>query len=219
KNAMVQYEFGQTLRQSGDLGGAVAAFEKAIEINPEMQEAYYGLGLALKQQGTAARKPVSAAAASPADEGYRKAQEVLGKGDLNSARELLLNAVRADEHNAEAHNLLGYILGQQGDLAFAINHLERAVQLKPDYADAHYNLGVALWYSGTKSKSISELRESVRLDPAAGASYAFLGMALRETDDLPGARLNLQRAIALLPPTTATYVDLGSVYLRMGELD
>jgi tetratricopeptide (TPR) repeat protein len=217
KNAMVQYEFGQTLRQNGDLGGAIAAFEKAIEINPELQEGYYGLGLALKQQATATRKPVSSP--GPADENYRKAQDALGKGDLNSARDLLVNAVRADDHNAEAHNLLGYILGQQGDLAFAINHLERAVELKPDYADGHYNLGVALWYKGTKHKSISELQESVRLDPAAGASYAFLGMALRETDDLPAARRNLQRAIALLPPTTATYIDLGNVYLRMGELD
>ena len=33
-NARIQYELGQTLRQSGDLAAAVAAFEKALEIEP-----------------------------------------------------------------------------------------------------------------------------------------------------------------------------------------
>ena len=55
-NASVQYELGQTLRQSGDLPGAIAAFENALQIDPELREGYYGLGLALKQQGAAVRK-------------------------------------------------------------------------------------------------------------------------------------------------------------------
>ena len=38
----MHYELGQTLRQSGDLAGAVAAFEKALEIEPELREGYYG---------------------------------------------------------------------------------------------------------------------------------------------------------------------------------
>jgi len=32
-NANVQYELGQTLRQSGDLAGAISAFEKALQID------------------------------------------------------------------------------------------------------------------------------------------------------------------------------------------
>ena len=217
-NFRFQYELGQTLRQSGDLQGSIEAFEKAVEINPELNEGYYGLGLALKQQSASTHKP-TLPPASPADDEYKQAQESAAKGDLNSAKQLLTNALLADEHHAEAHNLLGYILGQQGDMEFALNHLQRAIQLRPDYADAHYNYGVALWYSGSKEKAIPELRESVRLDPASGAAYAFLGMALRDKGDLQAARSALQRAIALLPPTTATYVDLGIVFLASGDLD
>ena len=110
-NFHFQYELGQTLRQSGDLQGAVAAFEKALEINPELREGYYGLGLSLKQQSASAHKR-SAPSASPADEGYRQAQETAAaKGDLNSAKELLTKALLADEHHAEAHNLLGAPFG------------------------------------------------------------------------------------------------------------
>jgi tetratricopeptide (TPR) repeat protein len=218
KNAAIQYELGQTLRQNGDLAGAIGAFERALELNPELSEGYYGLGLALKQQSASIRKPV-APIPSAADDLYKSAQESAAKGYLDKAKQELVTALQKDDHHAEAHNLLGYILGQEGNLPAAIAELQRAVSLRPGSADAHYNLGVALWYSGSKEKAIAELKESVSLDPAAGASYEFLGNALRDTGDLVGARLSLQRAIAFLPPTTATYVDLGIVFLRMGELD
>jgi tetratricopeptide (TPR) repeat protein len=217
-NADVQYELGQTLRQSGDLPGAIAAFEKALVINPELREGYYGLGLALKQQNAAKLKP-SPPTASPADDLYRRGQEAVARGDLKAAGDQLGEALARDANNAQAHNLLGFVLGQQGDMASAVVHLERAIALRPDWSEAHYNLGVALWYSGSKDRAISELRESVRLDPAAGASHAFLGTALRDTGDLEGARLSLQRAIALLPPLPATYIDLGILFLRSGDLN
>ncbi len=215
-NANIQYELGQTLRQSGKLTEAIAAFEKALEMNPELREGYYGLGLALKQQSAAKRKPP---AGGPANDLYKNGQEAVARGDLKDAAGDLSRALERDEHDAEAHNLLGFVLGQQGNMAAALVHLERAVALRPDWAEARYNLGVALWYSGSKERAISELRESVQLDPAAGASHAFLGTALREMGDLGGARVSLQRAIALLPPLPATYIDLGIVFLRSGEFD
>ena len=218
-NANLQYELGQTLRQSGDLPGAVTALERAVQINPELQAGYYGLGLALKQQSAATRKPQPAQNPSPADDLYKKGREAAGRGDLDTARERLTQALSLDDTHAEAHNVLGFVLGQQGDMPSALAHLQRAVTLQPQSSEAHYNLGVALWYSGSKEKSISELRESVRLDPAAGASHAFLGTAQRETGDLAAAQLSLQRAIALLPPLPATYIDLGIIFLRKGELD
>jgi tetratricopeptide (TPR) repeat protein len=216
-NASFHYELGQTLRQSGDLPGAVAAFEKALELEPELREGYYALGTALKQQSAKTRPPPRSVI-SPADDLYKRAQEAASRGDLNSAREQLTEAVRLDDAHGEAQNLLGFVLGQQGDLPSALAHLERAIALRPDSAEARYNLGVALWYSGARDRALAELREGAKLDPAAGATHAFLGTAVREQGDLGGARLSLQRAIALLPPTAAVYVDLGITYLRAGDL-
>jgi len=216
-NANVQYELGQTLRQSGDLQGAITAFESALQIDPELREGYYALGVAIKQQSSSTRKP-SPILASPADDLYQRSREAAARGDLDQAKQQLTEALRADENDADAHNLLGFVLGQQGDLSSALVHLERAIALRPDSAEAHYNVGVALWYSGSKDRAVAELRESIRLDPAAGATHAFLGTALREAGDLQGARMSLQRAIALLPPTAATYVYLGILFLRIGDL-
>lgn len=217
-NPSVHYEVGQALRQSGNLAGAITEFERALELDPEMREAYYALGTALKQQGSAARKP-AAPSAGAAEDAYRRAQEALEHGDLARARQQLEEALRADEHHADAQTLLGFTLGQQGDLASALPHLERAIALRPDSSNAHYHLGVALWYSGSQARAVTELQQSVSLDPAAGESYAFLGAVLRDRNDWTGARHALQRAIALLPPTAAVYIDLGITFLRAGEFD
>jgi tetratricopeptide (TPR) repeat protein len=217
ESASVHYELGQTLRQQGDLAGAAAALEKAIEIDPELREGYYALAMTLKQQAAKART-AAPARSSPVDDLVRRAQETAAKGDLAAVREQLTEALRQDPDHAGAHNLLGFVLGQQGELAAALGHLERAVALQPDSAEARYNLGVALWYSGARDKALPELRRGVELNPAAGANHAFLGVALREQGDLAGARQSLQRAIALLPPTAAVYIDLGIVYLRDGRI-
>jgi tetratricopeptide (TPR) repeat protein len=221
-NVLFRYELGQTLRLLGDLPGAIAAFEKVIELDPEKREGYYALGVALRQQGAAARRASAAGApeaGGPADDAYRRALSAVERGALDPARDALTEVLRLDEGHADAHRLLGFVLGQQKDLRGALTHLERAVALRPESADAHYSLGVALWYSGSRDQALAELRKSLLLDPAAGDAHAFLGAALRETGDLAGARASLQRAIALLPPTAALYVDLGLTYLRAGDLD
>lgn len=215
QNPTVQCELGKTLRQNGDLPAAVAAFERALEIDPEMREAYYGLGFTLKQQAAATRKISSAPLATNP---YTKAaQGALIKGDLNSAKEQLVQALAADDNDGDAHNLLGYILGQQGDTASALPHLEHAATLLPDSPEVHYNYGAALWYGGAKQKAISEFKTSIRLDPSAAASYALLGMAQRDEGDLPASKLNLERALALSPTTAATFIDLGIAFLQQGQ--
>ena len=216
KNPTVQCELGQTLRQNGDLSAAAAAFERALEIDPEMREAYYGLGFTLKQQAAAAHK--TSVATPVTNQHLKEAQEALAKGDLSSAKEQLLQALAADENDGDAHNLLGYVLGQQGDAASALPHLERAASLRPDSAEVHYNYGAALWYSGAKQKAISELETSIRFDPSAAASYALLGMAQSDEGDLPASRLNLERAVALSPTSAATFIDLGIVFLKQAQL-
>ena len=217
KNPTVQCELGQTLRQNGDLSAAVAAFERALDLDPEMREAYYGLGFTLKQQAAATHK--SQLQSLAANQSLREAQDAIAKGDLSSAKDQVLKVLAANESDGDAHNLLGYILGQQGDTAAALPHLARAVALRPDSGDVHYNYGAALWYSGEREKALSELETSIRIDPSAAGSYALLGMAEREQGDLSGSKVNLERAIALSPATAASFIDLGIVFLKQGQLD
>jgi tetratricopeptide (TPR) repeat protein len=208
-SVLFRYELGQTLRQSGDLGARSPPSRRPIELDPEKREAYYALGAALRQQGALARRarPPAPQAKSPADEAQARAPSRSRRVTSPPPATPLAEALRLDESHADAHRLLGFVLGQLKDLPQALTHLERAVALRPQSPEAHYSLGVARWYSGSRDQAIAELRRSLVLDPAAGDAHAFLGTALRETGDLAGARASLQRAIALLlrpRPCTST---------------
>ena len=77
-NASIQYELGQTLRQtrrSDGCGRGVRA--RRSRSSRSCAKAYYALGMALKQQSAAARKP-RAPAASPADDLYKRAHRRRG---------------------------------------------------------------------------------------------------------------------------------------------
>ena len=216
KNPTVQCELGQTLRQNGDLAAAVASFERALDLDPEMREAYYGLGFTLKQQAAAARRGSPQSLAR--NQNFKEAENALAKGDLNTAKEVLMQTLAADDNDGEAHNLLGFILGQQGDTTSALRHLQRAVVLLPSSAETHYNYGAALWFNGQKSNAISELQTSIRLDPSASSSYGLLGIAQRDSGSLDAAKRNLERAIALSPTSAANFVDLGILFLRENQV-
>ena len=201
-NADVECEIAEILGQRGDFRGAIEASEKALALRPGMGNAYQSLGLALRgesasamhvaqQKGTPHHQPTGDAKAR-----YDSGRELLSSGEIEGAQKEFEKAVEADPNWAEAHNLLGFVLGQLGDLTGAIDHLHKAVGLDPALATAHYNLGVALWYGGQKSESMSELQTALRLDPAFAEAYSFLGMASRQTGDLDGGRRYLDRAIS-----------------------
>ena len=217
-SATIQYELGQTLQQSGALEDAIAAFERALAIDPERREGYYALGAALKRRSAAVRTQ-EVSRPSPANEAVERGRAAMARREFDAAKEALAEAIQLDADHAEAHTVLGFVLGQLGDLKAAVPHLRRAAVLRPEWSEARYNLGAALWYSGARQDAIAELRESVRLDPAAAGGHAFLGMALRETGDSGAARASLQRAIALAPELAAAYVDLGVCLLSAGNLE
>ena len=111
--AEVYYQLAQTLRQGQDLDGAVAAYEEALALNPEMRESYYSLGQTLKQKSarvprpeTGNREPVP-----EAERHFETARNAVGRGDIETAKVELAKAIAAAPSFAPAHDLMGFLLG------------------------------------------------------------------------------------------------------------
>jgi tetratricopeptide (TPR) repeat protein len=220
-NAEVEYEIAEILRQKGDFKGSIEASENALALRPGMGNAYESLGLALQAE-SAARVPQPNqsqhhALGGEAKDRYDSGRELLSKREMDAAKNEFEKAIEEDPKGAEAHNLLGFVLGQLGDLPRAIEHLHKAVALDPALATAHYNLGVALWYSHQTSESIPELRTAIRLDPAFAEAYSFLGMAFGQSGELDNGRRYLERAISLNPDLPGPHIDLGLTLLKTGQ--
>jgi Flp pilus assembly protein TadD len=105
--------YGIALADSGDVGGAVAQFQRILSANDRNAKAWQNLGIVALRAGEAAR-----------------------------ARGYLEHALAIDARLPLALNALGVIEAQGGNGNAAIELWSRAVAIDPSLLDALYNLGL-----------------------------------------------------------------------------
>ena len=124
---------------------AIKYYKKALEIKPDYAEAYYNMGIALKDNGDL----------DAAIDSYKKALEIKpdyvgayfntgnilkDTGDLEAAIDSYKKALEIKPDHAEAYNNIGLTLKDKGDLEEAINSYKKALEINPDYFEAKENL-------------------------------------------------------------------------------
>ena len=116
------------------------------------------------------------------------------------------------EPPAEAHNILGRLLGRNGapgsDVAA---EFREAIRLRPDFAEAHNHLGLVLIQTGDDEAGIASLREAVRISPDYAEARANLGAALTPTNAEAAIR-ELEKAVALAPASVKAQFNLAVAY-------
>ncbi|NJL42331.1 MAG: GNAT family N-acetyltransferase [Pseudanabaena sp. SU_2_4] len=138
--AVMNLDLGNKSRQEGDLKIAIVYYRQAIEMNPDLVDAHFNLGLVLQEQG----KWEEAIAC------YQKAREF--QPDSLEIEVGLANALHAQRKLSSEEkaryavmNLdLGNKRRQEGDLKIASEHYWQAIEMNPDLVDARDNLRLAL---------------------------------------------------------------------------
>ena len=120
----------------GNAATAVEKYRKAVEAQPEDEDAHFNLGIALTRAGKIPE----------AKKEYEKALELF-------------------PDYAEAHNNLGNILKNEKDYAGAIEHFKKAIVALPDNPSAQNNYGTALALQGNVNEAVAHFSEAVRLKP------------------------------------------------------
>jgi tetratricopeptide (TPR) repeat protein len=142
------YLLGVARMQLGDLGGAVAALGRAVELEPDRALAQIALGLVLnreKRYEQARERLERALRLEPgdADALAALAESEEGLGRLVEAERYALEALARRPAQPTAHLALGMVRMKQGRFAEARAALEAAVDGDPDSGKAHYQLGLA----------------------------------------------------------------------------
>ncbi len=117
-----------------DPQAARAAYERALELDPELSDAYVNLGRMAHQAGDAA-----------------------------TAARWYHQALVRDARDPETHYNLALALDDLGRHADALAHYRRAVALNPRFADAHYNLGQLLGRLGHDAEALQHMLRYRRL--------------------------------------------------------
>lgn len=185
---------GMCLSLLGDSRQALAAFDRAIEINPRYAEALVNRALTLQELGRyeEARESYDLASESDMEEGVDRFPSVLaarlanqhaGLGDLYSAGGALVEAAeqyrRAIEIRprfADIRARLARTLIEMGDPRAAVPELEEALDLNPGFLQARINLGLAWYRSGDLDSARREWRRCLEDDPENPQVKTFLRM-------------------------------------------
>jgi len=155
----------------GDVDLAKARFQQALELDPELVEAYANLTQIYNQEGsfeqaaemaaqTLKRQPENTTALRIRYDALRRL------GDMDGARQAVRTLIAADPEWAST-NLLAHAQelfnGNQVDEATMV--LEELITAQPDLAGAHYLLGLCLNSRGDMTAAAQHLKRFLELEP------------------------------------------------------
>ena len=141
--ALAHLEKGKQLYREDQDSAAAEAFQQAIQLDPELPEAHFRLGLSYEAMNKA----------EEAETEYKKAAETYKK------------YLNGHEDDAEAHYNLGQTYANLHQYSDAIREYREAVKLKDNDADMYYDLGIALTRLAQYSEAVSAFSKSLEIDP------------------------------------------------------
>lgn len=168
------YEFfGNEAYMQGNYQEAIAAFQKALEIDPESAEVRLNLGATFSQVN-----------------------------NLEAAQQQFREVLRLEPGNARAHFSLGTLLARQNRDEPAVSHYQQALASDPAYKDAHFNLANALFRLRRFEEAQAHFLRVVEADHRNGAARYGRAVALIHQKRWQGASGWLEESYALLPEHT-----------------
>lgn len=182
---------------------SVAAFLRAIELDPDYPDPHAGLAMAYCQDfqnhysgvpdplGLAEHFSRLAIEKGPHDAYAHFVRGVVAvwQRNLTAARAMQEQALALSPNYALALGALGQTEVYLGDTDSAIGHLHRAIQLDPGFTHQYVHfLGTAHLVSGHDEEAVAAFRERVRLFPRTDLSRAFLASALGHLGEIEAAR-------------------------------
>lgn len=195
-----------TLREAAANHQAQSLFRRAIEREPDLLLAHFGLGIA-------------------------SFDHILNQwsAPTDAHRQLLAAAERCvtlAPHGAEGHYLLGRYFQSSGEPALATRSLESAIQRNPSFAPAHALLAQTLHLSDRSDEALTRMKHAAQLGPgrysAALATVHFsrgeYGEALGTIEDVLMSTPHYPFARALAAASAYLIGDLARAEEHAGRL-
>ena len=182
--------FGASLQSMGDNKGALAEYETAVRIAPNIAPIRFNVGVAL-----------------------------ISLGRFKEAEAALKKALEIDPNYAPAHNNLGTIYARQGKVEEAFEHLDRAIEIEPNYADAHNNYGNLLDSLGREDEALGRYEDAIAVDPKHPDARYNKGVVLYKMGRTDEAIEAYKEAVKLKPSYAEAHKNLATTYFMTGRYE
>jgi TolB-like protein/Tfp pilus assembly protein PilF len=173
-----------------DYEAAEAAFQRALELNPNYVTAYHWYGLLLG--------------------------EPLGRRD--EALELIKMAAELDPRSLVILVNVGRVYDSVGQSDESLAWYRRSIEIDPDFAYSYQSIGFHYWNAeGQLDEAVRWSRKSVSVDPGDPILIAYLGLLFLDLGDLDRAEYWSERAIELAPESFIPNLAMQLFQLYRGD--
>lgn len=171
-SAALLYNWGISLRETGRLHDAIAAFERAASLAPTYARAFHGLSLSYRDLGArdAALMAIERAIdADPTCDDFRfeRAGQLIDAGRWHDALPVLEAIGPEAPGHAIARNLMGMALRQGGRKAEALEAFSAAIRQDPTFAAPLQNRANLHLRARRFTPAVNDFDAALRLTPGA----------------------------------------------------
>lgn len=183
--------------------GARAAYEKALEIDPDSREAHQRLGVLLQTQGDAegAKTHLGAVVALNDRKTGRQQEQDTAEADRAAPRNWVAQV------NSEA----ALMHAKRGDLARAERDWQRALELDPDLTFAGDMLATLYARSGRKREAVELRKRACERTPDVPAGWYGLAQSEVEAGATEAAEQTLEKLLSLEPEHAGAFALLARI--------
>jgi cyclophilin family peptidyl-prolyl cis-trans isomerase/Flp pilus assembly protein TadD/ribosomal protein L40E len=244
EDAQTYLTMGQRHERLGEWEDAIAAYQRAIELDPNLVEAYAALGRALLEKANTTigeerqmwlleseQAFLQARDLAPLNPDHPRnlsklyltwAQLVAGdqrdelfeKALLYSDQALSLSPDTADIWNERAQ-----IFTAMGDIEQAMAVYQQSLAIDDEYAQTHLSIGRLYTAQAQWEDAVAAYSRAIELDPDLTEAYGNLGYVYTQMGDMEAALSAYSEAVQSSPRNYLNYQNLAVVYCQMGRLE
>jgi len=218
------FDRGAKRFDNGNFDGAIADFDKAIELDPNFTKAYIHRAVARKYKGdfdgsiTDCNKAIKIK--SNSDLPYlNRGVARYKKGNFDGAIADYNKTIEINPDCALAYNNRGLARAQKGDISAAILDWTRAIELNPRLATAFFNRAKARADKGNFDGSIPDYTKGIKINPKYAEGYFGRGNTYHNWGKLERAIEDYNRAIEIDPTYYQAYSNRGMTNTAKGNFN
>jgi len=184
------YNEGISAMESLNYTRAIELLEAVLELEPDMMEAHFGLGVSYG-----------------------------AKGNKEKQIHHLKETIRLKPDKADARYSLGVAYSDARMYPEAIAELKQVIELKPTFKEAYFSLGTVLYRTEDFTAAAAQFEKCLELDSEWLEARLNLGSCYMKTEAVADAIEQFKEAVRLAPDSAEAHYNLGAAYKNKGKYD
>ena len=216
------FKRGSSRLERADYEGAAADFNKVIEENPSLAEAYRLRGVVhqrLKKNELAIADFNKSIELDPksTDALYSRARFFVEQSLYQSAIDDFTRMTQLDPEALVGWNWLGAAHEMSGDMIMALKCYLKATSLSPQFANAWENAGHAYRRLGMTKEAIAAYGKSLEAEPNQASIFNIRALTIEFEGNFEGAIADLNEAIRLDPTNASAFMNRFTAFVALGR--